>query len=116
MRRRGRVDSDTGTGGGREVTRTLGVITLLVGLRVAVTLAQAEQGLDDRRAYRAIWNITDTKRRNQATAVAVGATHVLANAHVLYEFIRKESTALVLTDTRGQGTVDIIGPIATSAT
>lgn len=72
--------------------------------------------MGNRPAYRAIWKIIDTHRRNRATAVAVGPTGALTNAHVLYEFISKRSTDLVLTDTRGQQTVDIIRPIVISAT
>ena len=99
------------------MTRTRSTIALLVGIAVAATAtADAARAADDRPAYRAIWKIIDTQRRNQATAVVVSPTRAFTNAHVLYGFMRKQSTALVLTDRRGQETVDIIGPIAISAT
>ena len=98
------------------MTRTTGVIALLIGLAIAAGPAVlAAQGTAGNPAHQAVWKIIDTERRNQATAVAVGATRALTNAHVLYEFMHKESTALVLTRERGQESVDIVGPIAISA-
>ena len=76
---------------------------MLVGIAIAATPAgEAARAADNRPGYRAIWKIIDTKRRNQATAVAVGATRVRTNARVLYEFVRMDSAALVLTPERGQ--------------
>ena len=99
------------------MTRTRRTIALLVGIAVAATAAvETARAADDRPAYLAIWKIIDTKRRNQATAVAVSPTRALTNAHVLYGFVRKESTDLVLKDDGGRETLDIIGPIAVSAT
>ena len=93
--------------------RTTKAIALLIGIAIASPPAgEAARAADDRPGYRAIWKIIDTKRRNQATAVAVGATRVRTNAHVLYEFVRMDSTALVLTREREQQSVDIVGPIA----
>ena len=70
---------------------------MLVGIAIAATPAgEAARAADNRPGYRAIWKIIDTKRRNQATAVAVGATRVRTNARVLYEFVRMDSTAPVL--------------------
>ncbi len=97
--------------------RIAGAVALLLGIAVGtVAAAQPAQDASDNPAHQAVWKIIDTKRRNQATAVAVGAKHALTNAHVLYEFVRKDSTSLVLTRARGQETVDIVGPIAISAT
>ena len=99
------------------MTRTRRLIALLVGIAVATAAAaEAVRAANDRPAYRAIWKIIDTQRRNQATAVAVSPTRALTNAHVLYEFVRQKSTDLVLTDSRGQRIVHIVGPVAVSAT
>lgn len=92
-------------------------LALLIGIAiVATTAGEGARAADDRPAYRAIWKIIDTQRRNQATAVVVSPTRALTNAHVLYGFVRKQSTDLVLKDDGGRETVDIVGPIAISAT
>ena len=97
--------------------RTRRPIVLLAGIAVAMAAAAgAVRAADDRSAYRAIWKIIDTQRRNQATAVAVGPRRALTNAHVLYEFVRQKSTALLLRDARERNTVHIVGPIVISAT
>lgn len=99
------------------MNRIARTIALLIGIVIAATLAgEGARATDDRPAYRAIWKIIDTRAKSQATAVAVSATRVLTNAHVLYDFERLKSTSLVLARARGQKTVDIIGPIAISAT
>ena len=94
---------------------TAAVFTLLIGLAIAAGPAWPAQDVPDRSAWQAVWKLVDTKRRNQTTAVAVGATRALTNAHVLYEFMRMQSTALVLTRERGQQRVGVVGPVAISA-
>ena len=102
--------------GERHVKWIAGALALLIGIAVAAgATAQAAQDTSDNPAYQAIWKIVDTNNRNQATAVAVGPRRALTNAHVLYAFQRLESTSLLLTRTRGQESVDIVGPIAISA-
>ena len=52
--------------------------------------------------------------RNQASAVAIGTRRALTNAHVLYDFVRKQSTDFKLT--RGPDSVEVVRTIAISAT
>ena len=99
------------------VKRSTGAIGLLISITIAAgAAAEADQDTADSPAYEAIWKIVDRKGQNQATAVAVGPMWALTNAHVLYDFQRKKSTALVLTRTHGEETVEVTGPIAISAT
>ena len=78
------------------------------------TAAQASTSDASNPAHQAIWKIVDQNRRNQASAVAIGTRRALTNAHVLYDFVRNESTDLVLT--RGPDSVEVVRAIAISAT
>ena len=103
--------------GKRDVKWIVGALTLLFGIAVmAGPTPGGAQGTSGNAAHQAIWKIIDTNRKNQATAVAVGARRAITNAHVLYAFDRLKSTTLVLTGAGGQETIQVTGPIAISAT